>query len=534
MTLTIRERRQKVADCMAQMVKPRIADIAAATGLKKSSVHRHQQGIARRHQYAESSLWETAAGAAWMARLVVAVVYHFGIQQGVGAESLSRFFKAIHLETHVGVSPSALRRFKGRLHERIATYAVAQSEHCQPSPHQGICVGADETFFDLPILVLIELASGFIFTEVKSVDRTYQSWAAQLQSWWQASPWQCHFLVSDGAKALVKLAVSGLGCLHVPDLFHAMRALGRPLGARLARARNKAHQQVEQLSEKLAKTTDAVKRQRLDSELSEALEQQQQAEQTQQTYHHALETLSTCVHPFCLETLQRQSEDTLTTALAAPLAVLATLATAHNTATVDKAIATFQAQIPAFATGIQAWWQWATQALATETAERDTQNWVLTAMLPWVYWTQQADKTRQPHLKRRYLTAASTAFDALIAHPFTPQTDELQQKRWQHWCQWICAKYQRTSSAVEGRNGYLAQRHHVTRGFSEQSLKTLTTLHNFDLRRADGTTAAQRLFGHEFPDLFEWVLSQTTDLPLPRVSEKVHQLKPLHVELFPA
>ena len=267
MTLTIRARRQKVADCMAQPVKQRIIDIAAATGLKKSSVQRHQKGIERRDQYAESNLWETAAGAAWLMRLVVAVVYHFGIQQGVGAESLSQFFKAIHIETHVGISPSALRSLKGQLHETIAAYAAAQAEHCQPKPGQGICVGADETFFDLPILVLIELASGFIFTEVKSAKRTYQSWSEQLQSWWQDSQWQCHFLVSDGARALVKLAVSGMGCVSVPDLFHAMRALGRPLGGRLARAPKIASQQVDKLSEKLAKTTDAVKRQTVKAQL---------------------------------------------------------------------------------------------------------------------------------------------------------------------------------------------------------------------------------------------------------------------------
>jgi len=85
-----------------------------------------------------------------------------------------------------------------------------------------------------------------------------------------------------------------------------------------------------------------------------------------------------------------------------------------------------------------------------------------------------------------------------------------------------------------GRNGYLSQRHHVTRGFSEQSLKTLTTIHNFDLRRADGSTAAQRLFDYDFPDLFEWLLSHTTDLPLPRRSPEAPQLNPLHAELFPA
>jgi hypothetical protein len=55
----------------------------------------------------------------------------------------------------------------------------------------------------------------------------------------------------------------------------------------------------------------------------------------------------------------------------------------------------------------------------------------------------------------------------------------------------MSANYQRTSSAVEGRNGYLSQRHYANRGFSAQSLKVLTIIHNFDLRRADGTTAAQ-------------------------------------------
>ena len=42
--------------------------------------------------------------------------------------------------------------------------------------------------------------------------------------------------------------------------------------------------------------------------------------------------------------------------------------------------------------------------------------------------------------------------------------------------------YQRTSSAVEGRNG-LARLHHSGRGFSPQTLKALTIIHNFHLQR---------------------------------------------------
>ena len=35
----------------------------------------------------------------------------------------------------------------------IAANEAAQSEHCQPRYSQGSCVGGDETFFDLPLLV---------------------------------------------------------------------------------------------------------------------------------------------------------------------------------------------------------------------------------------------------------------------------------------------------------------------------------------------------------------------------------------------
>ena len=98
----------------------------------------------------------------------------------------------------------------------------------------------------------------------------------------------------------------------------------------------------------------------------------------------------------------------------------------------------------------------------------------------------------------------------------------------------MTAKYQRTSSSVEGRNGYLSRLHQAGRGFSPQTLKVATIVHNFELKRADGTTAAQRLFEHEFPNLFDWVVESMGDLPMPRQSSKAHSLKPLPRLLFPA
>ena len=185
MIISIRARSQKVAACVEANVRQTLRKIAVTTGISKSSVHRHQQAIKRRNQYPESSFWESAAGSQWLARLVFGLVYYFGIKQGVGAESLSEFICAMHLDTHVASSASALRQLKQRVNQAVMDYEAAQAEHCVPSEGQGICVGADETFFGLPVLVLLELSSGYIFIEAECENRTYATWMEQVNQWWQ-------------------------------------------------------------------------------------------------------------------------------------------------------------------------------------------------------------------------------------------------------------------------------------------------------------------------------------------------------------
>ena len=87
---------------------------------------------------------------------------------------------------------------------------------------------------------------------------------------------------------------------------------------------------------------------------------------------------------------------------------------------------------------------------------------------------------------------------------------------WQAWATEPGTAFQRASSAVEGRNGALAQLHHNQRGLAKQRYKGWTVLHNFDCRAPDGTTPAARFFRQTFPDLFETVLAQIEVLPRPR------------------
>lgn len=88
----------------------------------------------------------------------------------------------------------------------------------------------------------------------------------------------------------------------------------------------------------------------------------------------------------------------------------------------------------------------------------------------------------------------------------------------------MVAKFQRTTSAIEGRNGYLSRLHHSGRGLSEKDLQVLTIIHNFDLKRADGSTAASRFFGRDFPPLFQELMLRIDDLPEPRKPRKLRNL----------
>ena len=97
---------------------------------------------------------------------------------------------------------------------------------------------------------------------------------------------------------------------------------------------------------------------------------------------------------------------------------------------------------------------------------------------------------------------------------------------WHPWATQPVRVFQRTSSAVEGRNGALAQLHRTQRGFPKQRDKVWTVLHNFDGRAPDGTTPASRFFRRTFPDLFETGLSHIEALPQPR--RRKHQVALTH------
>ena len=76
--------------------------------------------------------------------------------------------------------------------------------------------------------------------------------------------------------------------------------------------------------------------------------------------------------------------------------------------------------------------------------------------------------------------------------------------------------FQRSSSNVEGRNGYLSLRNHQLRGLDRPRKRVcLTAGHNFFLPRPDGTTAAERFFGQKPRSMFTAILGAVEIPPAP-------------------
>ena len=137
-------------------------------------------------------------------------------------------------------------------------------------------------------------------------------------------------------------------------------------------------------------------------------------------------------------------------------------------------------------------------------------------LLPMMYWQEQLSRTRCPGQKTHLALALQAIQEAFEQHPCTGRLGPEVLADWKGWAADHAKAFQRASSAVEGRNGYLSQMQHNHRGLPKCRYPVWTALHNFDCRASDGTTPASRFFRREFPDCFESVLAQIDALPWPR------------------
>ena len=82
----------------------------------------------------------------------------FGRRGGIGREPLAEFFRRLRRDRPIGVSPRSLHRLTVRIEGLILDATETYAQGNGGCAH--VMVGADETFFEQVILVMIDLGSG--------------------------------------------------------------------------------------------------------------------------------------------------------------------------------------------------------------------------------------------------------------------------------------------------------------------------------------------------------------------------------------
>jgi hypothetical protein len=505
--------------------KQSIRNLSDRTGLSKSSVHRHLQAMDRRDRYPESWFWETEAGRTWLIRLVVATLFVFGLKRGVGAETISVFFSHLHVEAHVGCSPSALRHVMHTLeHLLLETAATWEQEGIAHGEIRPVIGAVDETFLQRMMLVFMDLATGYLLMEEVAADRRYETWFDRTHERLTTFGIHMLYLVSARAKALIKLADTGLHCPSIPDLFHLSHDLAKGYSLAIFSQLRRAKQALEQAKqdlEKLQKHAQAESTHIAQARIAACATSVHHWQEVGHAWRQHLANLSRILHPWRLSDSMRQTSQAVEEQLRAELQTIETLLETNGLpmkkATLDKV----RKQIAGISALVDFWWQTVRQDLTQLAMTPKWTQWAEELLLPLEYWHEQRRRTRHVGQKAQIALALQTVEEAFERHACTGQLKPEVLADWQAWAAEHAKAFQRASSAVEGRNGYLSQMQHNHRGLPRRRYPVWTVLHNFDCRTADGTTPASRFFRRSFPDLFESVLSQIDALPLPRQRRQV-------------
>jgi hypothetical protein len=343
------------------------------------------------------------------------------------------------------------------------------------------------------------------FFEESSVKRDSASWWSHLE-FLKSYGVEVVLTVSDRAKALIQLAGKDyLASCSMPDLFHFMQDLGKHIGSKLAIAQSRAR-----------KNMSVTNTQSKDYEF---LQQNLSTQQDRMDSYTAIrENINCAVHPFD-ENDQFVSASQLEQQLQHSFTKMRQIAQQAGIDIPLKGGEKILRQIPDIAKGVGYWVSWLDRQINDLMASTQEKT-LLKSLLPYTYWqvhrtkktSKKKDKALNEYYAKRVLKASLCFEKALVEHPM----DEPRKEVLINWAFKQVATFQRASSQVEGRNGYLAFIHHAHKGMTEQRRKVLTIIHNFDIRRTDQKTPAQRLFDKQFPDLFEFVLNAVGDLPKPR------------------
>lgn len=474
--------------------------------------------------------FESPDGVDFLQCILVAAHLMFGEVGPCGTRPVAKFLELTGLDRFIGTSYGCQYDFRVQLEQALVEFGEEERSRLAPqmSPRE-ITVCQDETFHPQTCLVAMEPLSNFILLEEYATNRTSETWGACMRRATQDMAVTIVQSTSDEGRSLVKHCRVGLGAHHSPDLFHIQKDVSHAFGGKTNGAVKRAETELRQVCQETARlraegealgpTHAALFEQQIQlsqEEEKEAAARVEAAKTRRQEVRDEVRGIGDDYHPFDLQTGEPQDADDVERTLNTRFDSAERLANQFEVPKCGrKAIAKARKNVGNMVATIAYFWQiFLLKATALKLPDELRQSLASTLLAATYldFASRRASKAEQ----RQRLQALSQSLYAKARDGPLRCLDPSQREAVEQMIAQCAGLFQRSSSCVEGRNGQLALHHHGLHRLSTRKLNALTTVHNYFIQRADGTTAAQRFFGAPSHDLFDWLLKRLSLPPRPR------------------
>ena len=420
---------------------------------------------------------------------------------------------------------------------RRPSWRIADEESARLAkdmPAQAITLAKDETFTGGLCLVAIEPKSNYIVLEQEAPGRDQDTWHALMEQALAGLNCQVIQSTSDEAPGLLAYVAHHLGAHHSPDVFHVqhelVKAVSGPMATKqraAAKAATEAQERLEQGQGQLQGASDASEKrgpgrppkataslEQLEQEAQAARLEHQRLSAQREQVAQSIRTIGQAYHFVDLERGVRRNGQLIAADIHAQMDTIRRVAQHEGLSQtclerIDKA----ERVVPK----MQATIEFVSGYVRQQVRQLDLTplgSYAMHAHLMPSFYLERVAQTRTVSVGEPLRELAKR----LRAPLFEPggafaELSEAQQSQLNQQAKELAEVFQRSSSNVEGRNGYLSLRNHQLRGLDRPRKRgCLTAIHNFFLTRADGTTAAERFFGQKPRSMFAAILA-SVDLP---------------------
>ena len=481
------------------------------------------------------AFFHSIPGLAFLHRLVLALHVVFVEIGACGIRLVCLVLKLTGLNRFVGASFGTQQQVNRHVEEAMGTYQREETVRlAEQMPPKDITVTQDETFTGGLCLVGMEPVSNYIVLEQTAQARDHDTWRELMEA--ALAPLKCNVIqsTSDEAPGLLAYVEHHLRAHHSPDLFHVQHELSKAVSAPMAakqRAAAKALKNAEETLKRVHEHLDtaagapakrgpgrppraAVSLEQVAQNVAAARHEHQRLAEQRETVTQSIRAIGHAYHLVDLERGVRRNGKLIAGDIQRHIDTIRTVAQhEHLSETCLERLAKAERVVPK----MQATIEFVSGYVRQQVRQLDLAppaSYAMHAHLIPSYYLERVASTQtvtqgEPlralaERLRTPLFASGGALDAL---------SPVEQNQLKAKAAKLAEVFQRSSSNVEGRNGYLSLRNHQLRGLDHPRKRTcLTAVHNFLLTRPDGTTAAERFFGQKPRPMFAAIL-EAVDIP---------------------